>query len=418
MRAKVNDEGGQALILIAIVTLGMIFAVGLAIDAGQLFNGRRTAQEAADAAAFGGATALYQNGTPAQATDAATADAARNGYATNVPTSGTAVIVTTPPTSGSYAGNPLCVQVVISTPVRTSLVPQEAGVTTVRATGTGCSVSSSFGYAVMATDQACDSGTVALSSNGSLTITGGGIEINSCSPIAGQSSVTISLQPGYYTDVVGNVDVSSSFPNLRTGRAVQPDPFAGLPKPSTNGLPTYSPACAPTINQPGIYTTSFSSNCEYVFAPGTYVLANGGFNLTGNSSACTGHACATPTADGGVFFFLTNANYPASGGSCASFKLEGGNVSTLSAPTGGTYQGMLIWQDGVCTNPLSIGGGAAITMTGSIYAPGAAVTGNGNGAIVNASQIIAKKVDTQGANFTIVYSNAITYHGKVPALVE
>lgn len=416
MRAKVNDEGGQALVLIAIVTLGMIFAVGLAIDAGQLFNGRRTAQEAADAAAFGGAITLYENGTSAQAAGAATADAALNGYATNVPTSGTAVTVSSPPTSGAYAENALCVQVVISTPVRTSLVPQEAGFTTVRATGTGCSVSSSFGYAVMATDQACDSGTVALSSNGLLTITGGGIEINSCSSIAGQSSGTISLQPGYYTDVVGNV--SGSFPDLRTGRAVQPDPFAGLPKPSTNGLPTYSPACAPTINQPGIYTTSFSSNCDYVFAPGTYIMANGGFNLTGNSSACTGHACATPTADGGVFFFLTNANYPASGGSCASFKLEGSDVSTLSAPTSGTYQGMLIWQDGVCTNPLSIGGGAAITMTGSIYAPGAAVTGNGNGAIVNASQIVAKKIDTQGANFTIAYSGSLTYHGKLPALVE
>ena len=50
-----EGERGQALVLIAITFLGMLMAVGLAIDSGQLFVARRTAQEAADAGAYAGA---------------------------------------------------------------------------------------------------------------------------------------------------------------------------------------------------------------------------------------------------------------------------------------------------------------------------------------------------------------------------
>ena len=46
-----SSEGGQAVVLIAIVFLALTMAVGLAIDAGQLYSARRTMQEAADAAA-------------------------------------------------------------------------------------------------------------------------------------------------------------------------------------------------------------------------------------------------------------------------------------------------------------------------------------------------------------------------------
>ncbi len=330
--------------------------------------------------------------------------------------SGTTVAISTPPTSGSYSGNALCVEAIITTPVRTSLVPQESGLTNVRARAVGCSVSNNSGYALMALDQTCASGEVAISSNGELEVSGGGIQINPCSSSAGQTSGQVELQAGYYTDVVGNV--SGTWPNLRTGQPVKTDPYAGLARPSTNGLSTYSPACPPTINQPGIYTTAFSSNCDYVFAPGTYILKGGGISLAGNSSACTGTTCGTPTAAGGVSFDLTYANYPSTGGACATLSLHGNNVTTLSAPTSGTYAGMLFWQDSACNGDLSIGGNGAIHSTGTLYAPGAKVVGNGNNSDVELSQIVAKRVDTQNAEFEITYSGALTYQGSVPALVE
>ena len=67
-----RDEQGQAVIVVAFSMLMLIFAVGLAIDIGQIYNGRRTAQEAADAAAYAGAIALYQGRTGPEAIQAAT----------------------------------------------------------------------------------------------------------------------------------------------------------------------------------------------------------------------------------------------------------------------------------------------------------------------------------------------------------
>ena len=410
------EEEGQALIVVAITMLGMLFAVGLAVDSGQLFAGRRTAQEAADAAAFAGATVLYQGGNATQALNAATSDASLNGYATDVPTSGTTVTVSSPPTSGSFSGNALYVEVVIVTPVRTTLVPAQSTLANVRARAVAGTVSANSGYAVVALDQTCTAGTLATSSNGTLEIAGGGIMINSCSSTAATSAGTVSLQAGYYTDVVGGV--SGTWPNVRTGRSVAADPFAGLAKPSTNGLSTYTPACAPTINQPGIYTSAFSSNCAYVFAPGTYILKGGGISLAGNSSMCTGTSCSTATAAGGVFFYLTNSNYPATGGSCATFSLHGNNVTTLAAPTSGTYSGLLFWQDVSCTATFSVGGNGEIDGTGTIYVPGATVQGNGNNAEIEVSQIVAKRVDAQNAEFEISYATTTTYQGYIPALVE
>ena len=412
-----RDQRGQAIILIAVFMSAMVMIVGLAIDTGQLFIARRSQQEAADAAAFAGAVVLYQGGTTGTlgtAVAAAKDDATLNGYTNGV--NGVTVTVSNPPASGSFSGNIAYVQVTITAPIRTSLLP---GTTDVTARGVAGNAPLNLGYAVMAIDQACTSGAAALSSNGSMLITGGGIMINSCSTTAGTNSGTVSLTPAgtYNVDVVGNV--SGTWPDLRTGRVVQPDPFAGYAKPSTTGLTTYAPACPPTINQPGIYTAVFGSNCDYVLAPGNYIFKGGGINLQGNSSLCTGVTCGTPTAAGGVFLFFTSSTYTATGGTCSQMKLEGNNATTLSPPLTGTYAGMLMMFDSNCPSmSIAIGGNGNISSTGTIYAPTQTISGNGNNAVVGVSQIVAKKFDTQNADFTITYSTATTAQPTVPALTE
>jgi len=86
LRRYVGSEGeaGQALLMIAIVFMGLLFVVGLAVDTGQLFASKRTQQEAADAAAFAGAVVIYQHGTVTQAVQAAIADATKNGFTDGV----------------------------------------------------------------------------------------------------------------------------------------------------------------------------------------------------------------------------------------------------------------------------------------------------------------------------------------------
>lgn len=490
MTGTLRDDGGQAIVLVGIVMLGLLMGTGLAIDTGQLYSGRRSAQEAADAAAYAGAVVIYQGGSASSANAAAANDARLNGFAADVPTSGTAVTVSSPPTSGGYSGDASCVRVVISTPVKTTLVPQTEAFTTVVASATACSIAAASKYAVMATDTGDTRDALYLASNGGLAVSGGSLQVNSSSTQAADNKGTVTLSshtPAYETDVSGGT--SGSFPNPQTGKPQQSDPLAGTPLPSTSGLTSQTLSCSPAVNQPGVYNGQSTTNCDYVFAPGTYIYEGGSFTLAGNSSMCTGSTvsttasapvssgsqtvtpasmtnisvgktlivdsgssqeavspsavtsttftaafakshsgtwpiaggCGSPsTADGGVFFFFTNLNYPTETGGCASPQLTGNDATTLSPPSSGTYRGMLLWIDSACGSSagLTVGGNGAINTTGTIYVPGGTVTGHGNNAVVNASQIVAKDISVQNADFSINYSSSDSYQGPVPSLVE
>ncbi len=418
-----RDDRGQAIVLVAITILGMVMAVGLAIDSGQLYGRRVSAQEAADSAAFAGATVLYQKGCPwitctstevSVATSAATSDATLNGYATNVPTSDTTVTVASPPSSGSFSGNTLCVQVAISTPVKTTLVPQTEAFTTVKATGTACAAAFNAGYAMMSTDSGCDSKALVESSQGSLKIYGGNLDINSCSTSAGYATGSIRIDTGYGAYIVGGASpwpsVSPGTTTTNTG-TVQADPFAGTPGPPTADLTPQS--CAGPALSPGIYTCTIGPGA-YTMAPGYYIFEGGGFNLNGTSTV-------TGT---GILIFLTDTNYPDSSScgthcTCATFGVSGGGSLTISAATTGPYKGMLIFQDPNCTGDVTIGGtGLVATLSGSIYAPTATVVTDGNGASISVSQIVAFQESVKNGNLIITYSSNAAFVGYVPALRE
>ena len=153
-----EGEGGQAILLVAIVFMALLFAVGLAVDAGQLFAAKRTEQEAADAAAFAGSVVIYQHGTTSEAVAAAIADATKNGFtdgvnSTTVTVNGCTVATgcVSGPTSGPYSGETPVrhVEVVIVRQVKTSLVPAEAAFNPVRARGVAGAEPFNNQYAIM-----------------------------------------------------------------------------------------------------------------------------------------------------------------------------------------------------------------------------------------------------------------------------
>ena len=157
-----HGEGGQAIVMVAIVFMALLFVVGLSIDAGQLFAAKRTQQEAADAAAFAGAVVLYQGGTVLQATQAAIDDAIRNGFtdgqnSTTVTVNGYNYATSFAPTSGLYAGeSPVKhVEVIIIRQVKTTLVPAEAAFNPVRARGVAGAEAANNGYPIMALGTSC-----------------------------------------------------------------------------------------------------------------------------------------------------------------------------------------------------------------------------------------------------------------------
>jgi hypothetical protein len=160
---------------------------------------------------------------------------------------------------------------------------------------------------------------------------------------------------------------------------VIPDPYAGLTPPSTNGLPVYTDG---SYHGPGVYTTtlSFSGNTSQQLATGTYIL-EGGISVTGQASLTS--------APGGVLLYVTGGSINFSGQ---------GNVSLqpLSPPPYPLAPNLGIWQDKSDTNPMSLSGnGSANTYGGTIYAPGAQVTGGGN-AGYTAGSIIASSYSCNG----------------------
>jgi hypothetical protein len=381
--------------------------VGLAIDTGQLFDGRRTAQEAADAAAFAGAVVLYQNGTNAQAITAANADAALNGFSSSATKT---ITVHAPPVSGDHIGEQGYVEVVITSDIKTALVPQEAGFTNVTVRAVAGTTEIENPYAIMAISQTGNNQFTA-SGGSTLSAVGGGVLVNSsASGAAATTGGGIVVAAGEDIDVVGGYSGSGWTPAPTTGANVQADPLSGYPKPTVAGLPTQS-CCSATIN-PGIYPDgiSLSSGQTVTMNPGVYIIEKGGLSLSAGASL---------TGDG-VMIFNTVANYPGTSGPCGAVSFAGASTWDLSAPTSGTYQGMLIFQDPSCNTTLNISGqGGGVSATGTIYAPTALTSLSGSSSFTINSKIVAKSVGVSGgATFTVNYDPGQNANIPIPALVE
>jgi Flp pilus assembly protein TadG len=56
-----NDEGGQIIVLVAILMVGLVAVVGLVTDGGLVFSQRRDLQNVADAAALAGAMQIDED---------------------------------------------------------------------------------------------------------------------------------------------------------------------------------------------------------------------------------------------------------------------------------------------------------------------------------------------------------------------
>jgi hypothetical protein len=426
-------EEGQAVVLFAILMLALLFAVGLAIDAGQLYSAKRAEQEAADAAAFAGAVVLYQQGTGTQAIEAARTDALTNGYSSGtclLSTPGacydaatlTTVSVYWPPISGLYLGNVKHIEVEITRQVQTALVPAQAAFNPVRARGVAGAEPLNNGYAIMALDRGNTCGAFNTSPNGDLHLYGGGILVNSsCSSAAANaqsSAPRFTIESPYPLDVNGGATGSwgSIGIPVNPGHNQLPDPFAGFPPPLPTGLPICASLAAcqdGSGNQiPGVYTTNLggTGGTNLTLNPGIYIL-KGGMDTGGNANV-TGN---------NVFLYNTYSTYPAAPGaipSCYSVNLQGNALMTLSAQTTGTWANLLVYQDPACSVEMKIGGNGTFDGTGSIYIPSAHFRFDGNPSTLNGSQLIARTVDIQNGNITINYDPTTTAQPILPRLAE
>lgn len=361
MRAR-SLERGQILPLVAICLAVLMGFAAMAIDVGFLEYRQRQQQNAADAAAIGGAQQLVYAGCVNQQATAQTAgdnDAASNGFANGSNGGAITVTINNPPDSGPYATNACAVQAIITN------------------THTQTFFSRLFGYpngmqetteAVAVTANTSPLCAVQLGPNGTPTFNGNKISAPGCSlemngsPVFHGGSVDFSNigYAGSLTDHGTKWVEASPAPML----PVQ-DPCPEIPgckeladnPPSTSNCGQYT-GSAP---QPGCYS-SFNVTGG-TLAPGLYVL--------------TGTSSFGPAVGTGVTIYV------AAGASPLDLSGVKGNLTACTTSCGGTgsYQAVpnvLYYQVPSNKNSLTWSGPQS-TYSGMIYAPGADLTINGNG---------------------------------------
>ncbi len=214
------------------------------------------------------------------------------------------------------------------------------------------------------------------SANGALSLSGsasidipGVLEVNSGSStalsLAGTASVaasSIQIVGGYHNTGSGGITPTPTpAPSVADPLAYLPVPSAST-NPSTTGLMTYGAVVYSSGSHtlyPGIYSEILlEGSASATLMPGLYVIQGGGVTVEGSASI---------TGSGVVFYNTSNPTTGAFG----SFLLM--STSTLSAPTSGTYAGVLLFQDRSDTKADEILAGtgnssAAFNLSGTVYA--------------------------------------------------
>ena len=399
-----RGERGQALILFVLALGLMMGFTALAIDVGLAFQERRNAQNGADAAALAAAQDLRDGAGPATAAATARDYLERHGYDSPDDT----MTVNIPPTSGSHAGDPYYVEVVVETdepPVFRA--PLTSTVWTIRGRAVATfDVSFGANAAILVLSETdCESFEASGTANLTIDNNGGIVANSNCDPsIYRNGSGTVSAEGGiYYYDEGGGygevgpgafVPTPDALPNRiedPLADMVPPD-FEALGKSQDSGGPPNAPRLKKLTSgsatlRPGVYYggLEIGSSATVSFQTGTYVMAGGGFKLGGSANV---------SGIGITVYNSFDPERPTGAGACGNIALTGTASYNLLAPTSGPYKDILFWQDRACTNGMSLNGNGD-NVGGVIYVPTGEVELSGT-ASLGSIQIIADTVDVTG----------------------
>ncbi len=191
------------------------------------------------------------------------------------------------------------------------------------------------------------------------------------------------------------------------------DPFLNLPAPTvptTCDQTNYSIGNSNTATlNPGTYCGGITAGGAAVLTlnPGMYILNGGGFNSS-NGATVNGT---------GVTFFLTGQH----GHTAAGMQLQGNSFNNFSAPSSGTYQGVLFYQDRSITYAAgnAQGNSAHLDSTGTLYFPSTSLSLAGD--VTEAKLAIIAYTLTITGSSTYDQDATGTFTGlatKAPSLVQ
>ncbi len=386
-------ESGQVVALVAGAIFVIIAMAALAVDIGSLYATRRNMQTAADAAAIAGSNAVEQacgttSGCSCSSVSACTSAAADvatlNGY-TNGGANGMTVTVGAPATPPNPS-NGIYVQVSVAEAVPTYFM-RVLGFSTVNVGATAVA-----GYAPTP-----NCVTILAPTAQNAFVASGGSDFKANCGVAVDSDSTSGLVvSGGSTLTAGSVGVVASSES-QAGSGVTPayvPNIAPVPDPLhylvTNGdVPTVAACTASTgssgskgkgYTSTGGDTISQGTYCGGITVsggkslnlnPGTYVLLGGGLQVNGSSNL----------VGTGVTFFNTvwtsgdpTADNVGNAGQYKPIVFSGGSSTDLTAPTSGSLNGILFFQDpslpsGDLNQQNTISGTSTATFDGALYFP-------------------------------------------------
>jgi hypothetical protein len=297
---------------------------------------------------------------------------------------------------------------------------------TASATSRSASASASpySGYSILALSKTAPSG-LFITGSAKLTALGGGVQVNSnAAAVAYTSSAFYVGNMGSITApsiaVVGTTwlqpnGVGTVSPSTPSVGSVVADPLANASPPispptlssaqAQGTYPNFSTANGAnvTMNQ-GYYPNGVNIGYSTVkMNPGTYYIAGGNFYVA-NAATLSGT---------GVTIYLSSTastNNGTSPVSNAAVSIQSATSVVLSAPSSGTYKGILFYVDPANSSGVQFGNNqTTLNLTGTIYAPSSLVdvTGYSSQALYVGSQIIANTVRVENnAQVTVSYNKS------------
>jgi hypothetical protein len=375
-RAPLQSDRGNIAILTAFLMPIIIGAAALGGETTYWYYTDLQLQHAADKAAYAAALERRSGSGMDTIQAAATESATANGYQPGT------LVVNIPPLTGTHQ-NSSSVEVILNQPIPryfTAIFKDGSVEETARAVAT---FQTSANACILALHPSASKAAL-FSGSSDVKLNGCNVMSNSLASDGIRAQGSAKLQVDCLISVGGTVTTSGVHLTQCNAPVTQAapvsDPFIDVPTPTATGSCKSTGAASLTA---GKYCSGMSLSGTVNLAPGTYVVSGGDFKINANANI-TGS---------GVTIYVT---------STSKVSMNGNATVKLSAPTSGTYSGMLFMGDrtGTSTNN-TFNGTAASKLTGAIYFAGQFVNylGNfsGNG---GCTQIVARTIEWSG-NATI-----------------
>lgn len=372
-----RESKGNTAIVTALVVPLLAGAAGFGVETAYWYHKDLELQQAADKSAYTAAIEKRAGSNTNKILSTATYIATENGYQPGT------LAVHYPPTAGAYIGNTTAIEVELSIELPrfftrvffSDTVGEKARAVAIMQTAANACI-----LALSTTAAAA----ARFSGSTDLNLVGCTVMSNSMT----SDAVSVQGSAKLTTDciiAVGDVSLTSGAtmtecPGAITNAPPAADPFADIEVPSGSG-PTFTNTSGAVL-QPGNYTNGMNLSGTKTLSPGVYVVSGGNFKINANANI---------SGTGVTIYFAAGT----------SVSINGTATVNLSAPTSGTYSGLLFFGDRSATDGVTLNGTADSKLTGAIYFANQDISylGNfsGNG---GCTQVVGKTVQWSG-NATI-----------------